>query len=385
MTSISQIKAFLLLSLLIFTCHGLLLLNDGVTWDGWVLYGLFLNHDTDTLVNLFRESGIPATAYLFLTFWWFSNPIFAYKLTAFLCIILSTFSVYCLIRQLRLFTLKECLFIAALFSCYSAYQTYTQISALYYEFYYALFLIGICLLPRVLKTGSRTLHTSRVDFLWRVPILAIFFVSFQLGALLVFYFPLLTSLLIIHRHDFLKRPQPLFIFLLRYIDFLMLPFVFWLIREKLWKPYGHYVGYNEPRFDPRSWYASFHQFFHTSISDQFLSAWRLFQVHPMQMGILVAAFLGIEHTINNWLRELKDEELHRTSFGSKLSMIQTTFCIALFCLVLLLCAMFPFIAVGKIAAVTGSDTRFAILVSLPVAILIAMLGRFFVSIQGFSP
>ena len=32
-----------LLVLLVFASHGLLLINDGVYWDGWQLYGYYLN------------------------------------------------------------------------------------------------------------------------------------------------------------------------------------------------------------------------------------------------------------------------------------------------------------------------------------------------------
>ena len=65
-----------LLILFVLLCHGLLLLNGGVYVDGWVFYGLYLNHNFALFHAIFNQIGIPFLGYFNSAFWVTSNPIF---------------------------------------------------------------------------------------------------------------------------------------------------------------------------------------------------------------------------------------------------------------------------------------------------------------------
>ncbi len=54
---------FLLLSALV--VHGLLLLNDGVYWDGWLPYDSLMKKRWDLMYLWFSQAGLPTWAYVY--------------------------------------------------------------------------------------------------------------------------------------------------------------------------------------------------------------------------------------------------------------------------------------------------------------------------------
>jgi hypothetical protein len=52
----------ILIILVALLAHGLVLLNDGVYWDGWVFSGLQADGDWDTVRDYWQGYGVPAGA-----------------------------------------------------------------------------------------------------------------------------------------------------------------------------------------------------------------------------------------------------------------------------------------------------------------------------------
>lgn len=367
----------LLFCFVILPSHALLLISDGVTWDGWIDYGLFLNHDFNTFLGMLREIGNPFIAYYYAMFWVFPNLILTYKIFGFLCILLSTFLVYLITKRIHCFSPSESLFIAAIFGCYTGYQAYSLMCTIFELFFYApLFLLGIFLLFDMLDINYK-LHSFQ-----RIVLLSIFFLSFQLNSLLLYYFPFLVLVLLkrIHDRGQIKNIRNLFRETLTYLDFFLLPFLYWTIKSLFFRPYGKYLGYNQINFTPHTLLLGFKIFLKDSILIQFSMAWNLFikhiYAHPFFLtGSLVIVFLGIDWIFRNYLKINVNKSVNANYIIKYEILTIAILLVAAF--ILLVAAIFPYIAVRKYGAISGFDTRNAELISIPVSIILVSIGRFF--------
>lgn len=335
-----------------------------------MLYGLYLNQDANTLLDWFRETGHPVGGYFHLAFWAFSNPILAYKVVVFSCILIATLLIYVFARRIRIFSPRECLFIAVIFCCYPAYQVHPEIIMAPSMFYYGLFLVSAYIALRAVES------TGWTAVVMRVLSLVLFALSFQVGSLLVFYFPCLLFLLLVRQKQYvLKTPQELLGSALRYGDFFLLPFVYWGLNQWLRTPYGVYAGYNQPSFQPENWPAHFELFLDGAITSQILNAWQLFLNHR-----LLAIVLGMIFILSVLILDRSRNKQPADNPTGQLIQVQkslkSTLYILLFALALLFCAIFPYVAVGKYATAMGWGTRFSLLIGLPIGIGLIALGRF---------
>ncbi len=112
-----------------------------------------------------------------------------------------------------------------------------------YGVFYACFFYSILVLTEYMD-GKKTL------FLWRIFIWALFFISFYVNSLLLFYSIVLLYIIYKLQEDnhtlisslLLKRC------VMKYGDFIVLPILFWVIKKKFFAPYGLYQTYNQINF-----------------------------------------------------------------------------------------------------------------------------------------
>lgn len=372
-----QRRGLLFLLLVVLVGHFFLLISDSVTWDGWIFYGLFLNQDFSTLLSLFRENGDPLVAFFLATFWIFPNPILAYKIFAFFCILSSSSFLFLTAIRISALTIQESMFLA-MFSCvYTSYQTYSQVATLHYLFFYTVFMLGIYLL--FLGLDNFLIEKK----LFSLFLLLIFFFSFQLNSLLVIYYPIFFVFLFKYNENYFKRENisDLFRRNLKFLDFLLLPFVFWGVKNIFFYSFGAYEGYNKIQFNPQIWYENINFFLLNSIKLQFFIAWNLFVGeflnHKLIIFIIIAcSFLGIQWIINNWIYP-KNMQENAEVMISRSKVLYDLLVVFAFAFILFLSSIFPYIAVGKYPGNTGSDTRHALLISIPVAIFLVFIGRIF--------
>jgi hypothetical protein len=353
---------FLWLTLFVSVCHFPLLLNNGVYWDGWLIYGLHANRNSAQLFAWFTDSGIPWIAYLHRMMWWAGDIVLASKITAFSSILLSTLMLYSISRRTRVFSANESLFLAALFCSYTAYQMYFELITLPYIVCYSLFLTAT-------RLALITPAITPLRLAFRALSLALFFLSFLTSSFLVMYCSFFVVLVVHHRHTWLRNSvRSSLIRLMQYADYLLLPLAYWYIKINIWITSGLYANYNKINIDIDKWPLEFHRFATAAIQNQFERAFWLNGDNPMWLAAFGSCSLLVGYACLRRLNITRDIPVRRSS-------VLEFFALASICAVLLGAAVFPYIVVEKIPNSTGWSTRHALLINLPVALAVTLLGR----------
>jgi len=337
--------------------HGLLLLNDGIYWDDWLWVTALQEKNWLRIYTVGFSRGEPLDAYFQWFFSGFQNIEFVYKFVAFLSILLAAMLVYVICRQMGILTRAESLWIALISMVYPAFQTQILLSTTNYLFYYMLFLAGIFLTLKSTNSVSFWGHALRFGAL------ILFFLSFSLGSLLVFYFGfLLIFVLYARRLQLLSLREMLTRFLPRHLDYILLPFLYWLIKETWFRPYGLYANYNILTFSLPVWIHNLVLFLNNGIYGQFKTALlELLNQPVLWLLVLLGAWLG-------W-RYFKEKEPNSQSVRP--------YTLLAYGVLLMGLGIFPYIAVGLGPTLTGWSTRHSLLLALPVALVIVAIARLF--------
>jgi len=217
---------YLIIALVGLLTHGLLLLNDGIYWDAWLLYRYLVNNDSYLLSLWFIGAGRPIEYCFHQIMGCFTDfpfgLIFQYKLVPFLSIIFTAVLIYKICSKFNLASRGESLLISIIFLTYPVFYIWVEMHIASYLFCYMLFFLAAFLALKSEET------TGIIHYVWRILALIIFFISFSLSSLLVFFFGFILVLILHkrHRHGFSWRQIGLR-FLPRHIDYMILPFLFW--------------------------------------------------------------------------------------------------------------------------------------------------------------
>jgi len=343
--------------------HGLLLLNDGVYYDGWPIY----HHLVDKNWNLFHlwlteSGGIPSVAYLHWVMGYLPSMIFSYKLLAFLSITFSGMLVYLICNELRLFSRTWSLFIALLSLSYPAFQLSVDLIAMPYLICYCLFLLACFMALRSEK------RMGFPHYLLRIGSLALFVLSFSINSLLVFYYGFLLVLILHARRDQNMSLNHVFTrFLPHRLDYVLLPIMYFVVARVFFPAHGFYADiypYNPISFLPSRIFAVYGAFINNAI-----------YAHIKLALLFLLALIFVQWIRSTVLR------------GSTRSVDEkgTSYALLFFGIALLALAIFPYAAVGKAASVHGYATRHALLVALPMALIVVAVTRLlFADKEGFT-
>jgi len=175
---------------------------------------------------------------------------------------------------------------------------------------------------------------------------------------LVFYFGFLFFLLSHQqRTKGCTFGQAFIQFVPRRLDFLLLPFVFWIVKEHFFPRYGDYAVYNRFQFSPANLIANSGRFLIDAVYGQLNDALRTMLQQPaLSLLLLLAVY---------WVYVIF--KIGSVAFsGSQLkpSVLLT------FGIVLLVLGIVPYVIVGKGPPRHGFDTRHALLVGLPMALIL---------------
>lgn len=225
----------MVISLFVVLSRGLTLVNDGLYWDDWV----YSRADDASIWREFVELGGPFGALFHLAL---DRPL-AYQAVKFTAFFLTAHLVFSVLQAIArhgrtawgssLSLLLTCVFV--LFPSNSA-----QVSLIVVPYFGALCLFWLAfwlILHR--PDAPRPLHQALA--------LAAFFVSFQTESLLVLYAVPLAVLIFVCRQESLPATARLFV--RRYWAFLLLPFVYWLLKLTVFGPSGRLAGYNALKWD----------------------------------------------------------------------------------------------------------------------------------------
>ncbi|KAB2933639.1 MAG: hypothetical protein F9K24_07295 [Leptonema illini] len=228
-------EAFII-CLLYTLAHGLLLLNQGVFFDDWVLYDVRF----DLIVERFTQAGAPWVGFLHGVMQSLPFNVFSYRILVFLSYMGAALLLNLILKDVQELRSASRLAIVILFSVLPVNSARIAMINGPAVLFYLLFFVGFWLFSVYLK---------RRLFVLRIASLVAFFVSFTLNSLLVFY--LLVPLFLYYRErKNLKSLRLMLVAGLKFADFFLLPILFYLIALIVFPPHGVYAGYNFVSPDP---------------------------------------------------------------------------------------------------------------------------------------
>jgi len=350
---------YLLIGLTGVITHGLILLNDGVYFDGWIILNFIKGKDWAGLSNQFQEGGGILAGYLHWFLGHFPNIIFGYHLVAFVCIVSSGLLIYQIARLSGFVSREESLLLSLISLTYPAFQVGFELIILPYVASYSIFFLAV-LLALWAEKMKKPAHYGL-----RLSAIVCFLVSFSINSLLVFYFGFLVLLVMfVRRMQSLSLREMLPHFLLRHLDYVFLPFLYWVIKEIAFPRHGLYINYNRFTFSPFAWIISLASFLYNGIFNQFNAALREL------LNLPALAFFGILGILG-MIRYFRGAFIHQSAKPSAL----LGYGISLIGL-----GVFPYVVVGKMAGLTGWSTRHSLLLALPVALVIVAITRLLFSV-----
>lgn len=333
--------------------HGLLLFNDGIYGDGWLIYTFLSERNWPYLYAWFAETGLPQIAWLHWVMGMLPGIIPGYKVVSFAAISLAAALVYAIGSETRLVSRRESLSIALISLLYPVFQLAVEPIMLPYYLCYTLLLLGVfAALRSEWANGRRRL-------LGQAFALLCFLLSFTINSLLVFYFGffLLLALTLRFAHGMTFR-RVITTILLRRTAFMLLPFVYWVALRSLFPVSGTIYGaYNQLRLPPAP-FELLGAFFLNTIAGQLLEAVQALAAAWPLLFLLVPAALWGYTRLRLDTRPFADGPRSKgyalLGFGTVLAGL----------------GMLPYLAVGKVPDLSGWDMRHALLVGLPLGIIV---------------
>jgi hypothetical protein len=215
-----------------------LLTTQGLFWDDWVVFHV----DPSAVLNLYTMSGRPLFGHFF-------NSLFAidpdgfiiFRVLIFSCFLIPLFLLDRILLEISEITTYERVSLVALFSVIPVNSSRIAITMAQYSFCQLLFYVAFFVTVYFIK--------SKNIFL-RLLALGLFYVSFTMDSLLVFY--AIVLLFIFYKENgFIRYENKWKLSIavknisIKYIDFILLPIVYLGIKSAFFQPYGLYANYNK--------------------------------------------------------------------------------------------------------------------------------------------
>ena len=218
-----EIMAFLLYS----CSHFFILLNNGVYWDGWVLY----ESKKEVVQNIYKQilnhAGFVASSIhnLILSA---KQSVTLYHILTFVIYGLAIFFLGGILRKIKEIDKLSRFFILTFFAIFPLNMARISIINFSYCICYLVFYASFFIL---------TEYLNNKNIIYRILSLLGFFFSFLTNSLLFFYLTIFFYIFYHHRNE-VKKADDVIRVMLKYIDFIMLPVVFWSIRNGYFQPTG---------------------------------------------------------------------------------------------------------------------------------------------------
>lgn len=354
MSAIPQIKnGYIIRLFLLYLLSNLfLLLNfQGIYWDDWAL----VTQSSQTIKDIFDKNGFIFIAYLHLFLKKIGNGIYIYRLLMFFAYFSAGISLFYILQRIKYFDKKTAFYIALLFLLAPVNNARIALINTPVVLMLALFYFAFFLLTRYLDRDKNIAN--------RVTILLLFFTSFILESLLVFYAIVLFYIL----YDLYQKDDQALIknFIIRYFDFISLPVVFFLLKNLFFKPHGNYTNYNALNSD----YSTTLKLTFESFASSFYSPIALAFVTAKAHLILTISFLIVTIVVLKKAPIYFKLNLRSVKQTNKLN-ASNTLILLLMGIILFVLAVFPYCAVGKLPETGNWNSRHQILVPLGMAFIL---------------
>jgi hypothetical protein len=326
--------------------HGLLLLNDGVYWDGHLIYSYLHDGNWAELLSMFREAGSPQTAFLH---WALGSTggVFLYKLAAFVAILAGALAIWRLAVESHCMTTEEAAWVAVLAVAYPGSRVNVEIITTPSLICYACFLCAAWIDSRATRRrggGAAVMHLAAG---------ILFLASFTFPALLAFFVGYIVFVTVTSTPRWPDRVAWLLILIAAAASR-------WFLRPTVPGLYAVMPSLRGPVVNA-AWFVRY------AVYGTVNRALADLLAQPLAILALLSAFVA-------FARIAPAGEPARAN-GSA----------AAYSIVLLLLAIAPFAAVGKYPLLDGWDTRHALLLGLPLAIAITAFASMAERLWGVAP
>ena len=209
----------------------MLIFVNGIWWDDWILYDAGCD-----LVLLGSMGGCPLGGYVNTFITKLPHPEVFVHILIFMLYYFSTVFLYCILKKIDFLDDDASLFIAILYATTCVNEARITFVCFNYALSNMLFFLTFYLFILWKEFATNSL----LNLAGRIVILLLFFVSFVTNSLLVFY-------CILFMYIYYKEKN--WTCYKKYIDFLVLPFVFFTIKHYYWPTFGYYINYNKITFE----------------------------------------------------------------------------------------------------------------------------------------
>ena len=347
--------------------HGIVLFTDYILWDGYWYYSeLNKSLGPTGMRRLFSEIGRPLDYYFLIPFTILPGAV-PPKIFGLIVWVLSPFPLMMLLRHGAKLPSELSLSAALLASVLPVFDVLGEIAVWMNTFSWFVFLCGMtCLvyLPKALGLPKLFLRLATI---------LLFLVAFNFNSLLVFFYAF-AGFLFVGRAMVLPKER-VFAYALdlviRFGDFLLLPFLFWFAKNVLTPVHGYYADYNLPKLSVErleSGFSSLLYFLRGEGMDLTSS------IGAIMLALLVGLVVVLGLATSSDSRQAKPSNPEWLSFGW-LSLCGGG--------IMLVAAVLPYVVVGQSVSNSGWLSRNCILTSVPLALILS--GLFLVLNQFLFP
>ncbi|MCW1969052.1 MAG: hypothetical protein KIH69_013155 [Anaerolineae bacterium] len=332
--------------------HGMLLLNDGLYYDSWMLETHVRNGRYDIIFQWQLDHSRPLIGVYYVIAGYLFQPIFWHKFSVWLYLIINSWLTIKIAQSFGLLW-RDCILIGIFSLVYPAYQAYIEHSANPQIACYTSFLLATWLVLRA--------DIGRYRLLKLVVGAALFFISFSIESLISFYIGFLALYL---AHSFivsskLSFRQRLINKLWILLGLAVLPLIYYALTRGLFPPQAHYTDYTQPK-----------------IQNLFVAYYWLSFINNSIINILIwssGALTGLGILGSMFAYPVLSQFVNIQPSNTNARVSVTVAQMLGFGALLFFLGVLPYISGGRVLILHGNESRFSMLIGLPMAIMITAL------------
>lgn len=340
-------------------CHGLLLLNDGTYFDGWLVRYVWVTGEHEILRDFFSRVGIPLLYLTHLPQLQVPGFPFCYQLTTFLFLIGNSVLAYLVLLRVGVFSQTTAFTVALLEVVSPLFFSTFEVTTNQYTLFRLVFMLSLFLIlgPR---PSSRSLRVARGALLT-----GLLWVSFNLNSLLVVFYPLI-GLVWLARHGsgvwrvrFWLDPWRLWL--------LAQPVLHWLGKRFVHPPHGDNVTNNQVTslgkgVSVQLWTSPL-----SVVRDTLVPLEWLARERPLIMVALLGVFAALGY--RRWRARSPEPVIRPESEAAPLWLVASGG-------VLVLAGVYPYLTVGRVFPFhRGGSAHYNLLLALPAAMIVTGLAQ----------